>query len=183
VPSFAGADVPIGADVSRERLLFAKGFVAAKRLPDCVERGRKRRRRFAFDQQGQNPIAAAELPKMANFRVHPFRGPGSRRAHDDQPIRTAKRLPDGLAEMRRGRQLLLVAEDASDTAALGAGSKAGGNDVGFEGCVQPDRPFSVGLDMPVADKGGVSVLFEGVPVQRSRETSPKLGPETEETIA
>ena len=108
---------------------------------------------------------------MTNFGADPLRFRGSRRTNDNEPIGPVKRGPNVGAEMRRGRQFLLVSKYAANPPLVGADAEPTWDHEGLERTMQPNRPATIWLDMTITDEHRIFIFCQNIATERAGQES------------
>jgi hypothetical protein len=103
------AELAVGPEL--ETHSGGKGFVVATRV------------RFAADDQAKNAVGAPEPLEREHFLVDPVRARRGRRADHELERGITQRLRQDVAEVRRGRQFLSVAEHGREPRRNDAGHR------------------------------------------------------------
>ena len=143
-------------DVGCERLHLVDRRLGGNGRADLAQGPGEGFVRLAFDQEGQDLVAAAQLAELEHFLIDPSRVRRPRRADDDEKGRLDERLLDRLTESMRRGQLLFIAEHAGDAAGNAASAQRLRNPIRLQLAVQPLRPRPIGLDVAVADERAVA---------------------------
>ena len=118
----------------------------------------------AADDQAEDLVRSPQAPKHADLFVHPAGSRGGGRANHDHRGRLLERRVHDAAQVRRGRQLLAIAEHRSDARGHCAGAtlltdEPARDRIALERLVKPARPTLVAV--AVADERAIANRLNG----------------------